>query len=81
MPNRSAISRARAAAAAKSLAARWGDKRSPSRQIRVDAAAAAALRAIPDHDRRRVASTGVLAAVRNYTRQAPGAIVAPSPCV
>lgn len=47
------------------IRARWG-KRGKSKQIRVDADAADALLAVPERDRRRVASDGVRGAVKNY---------------
>ena len=57
--------RKRAARAA--LTERWGgDKRKPSKQIRVDAYAADLLAKVPDRDRRAVASKGVLDAAAVY---------------
>ena len=47
------------------IRARWG-KRGKSKQIRVDADAADALLAVPERDRRRVASDGVRGAVKDY---------------
>ena len=47
------------------IRARWGE-RSKSKQIRVDADAANALLAVPERDRRRVASDGVRGAVKDY---------------
>lgn len=56
-------------AALRGLKSRWGDRRMPSRQIRIDAAAAEMLAQIPERDRRDVASRGVIAAVANYLSQ------------
>lgn len=57
--------RKRAARAA--LAERWGgDRRKPSKQIRVDADAADMLARVPDRDRRAVASKGVREAAAEY---------------
>ena len=57
--------RKRAAAAA--LATRWGgDKRTQSKQIRVDADAADLLARIPDRDRRDVASNGIRESAAAY---------------
>lgn len=57
--------RKRAAAAA--LATRWGgDKRTQSKQIRVDADAADLLARVPDRDRRAVASKGIREAAAAY---------------
>lgn len=57
--------RKRAAAAA--LASRWGgDKRTQSKQIRVDADAADLLARVPDRDRRAVASKGIREAAAAY---------------
>lgn len=46
-------------------ARRWGG-RGPSKTIRVDGDAAAALRAVPERDRRRVASDAIRAGVAAY---------------
>lgn len=54
------------AAARKGLASRWGAPRKPGRQIMVDADAVEALRAVPEHDRRRVASDAIRRAVEDY---------------
>lgn len=54
------------AAAKKGLASRWGARRGPSRLVRVDADAAEALRAVPERDRRRVASDALRRAVEDY---------------
>ena len=59
------ISPARRAAALAGLASRWGG-RGPSATIRVDKDAAALLAAVPERDRRRVASSGVREAVNKY---------------
>ena len=49
------------------LTERWGgDKRTPSKQIRVDADAADLLARVPDRDRRAVASNGVREAAAAY---------------
>ena len=57
--------RKRAARAA--LTERWGgDKRTPSKQVRVDADAADLLARVPDRDRRAVASKGVREAAAAY---------------
>ena len=57
--------RRRAAKAA--LTERWGgDKRTPSKQIRVDEDAAELLAQVPDRDRRAVASKGVREAAAEY---------------
>ena len=60
------IDKALSAAAKKGLASRWGAPRPPCGQIRVDADAAAALRVVPDRDRRRVASDAIRKAVEDY---------------
>lgn len=58
---------ARQRAAAAALASRWGgEKRTQSKQVRVDARAADLLAQVPDIDRRAVASKGVLAAAAAY---------------
>ena len=54
------------AAARKGLASRWGSPRKPSRLVRLDADAAEALAAVPERDRRRVASDAIRAAVAAY---------------
>lgn len=54
------------AAARKGLAARWGAPRKPSRMVRLDADAVEALRAVPERDRRRVASDAIRDAVACY---------------
>ena len=54
------------AAARKGLASRWGAPRKPSRLVRVDADAVEALRAVPERDRRRVASDAIRAGVAAY---------------
>lgn len=52
---------------AAALASRWGgDKRTQSKQIRVDADAADLLAQVPDRDRRAVASKGVRKAAAAY---------------
>lgn len=49
------------------LTERWGgDKRTPSKQVRVDADAADLLARVPDRDRRAVASKGVREAAAAY---------------
>ena len=58
--------KALSAAAKKGLAVRWGAPRPPCGQIRVDADAAAALRVVPERDRRRVASDAIRKAVEEY---------------
>lgn len=60
------ISQKRHDAAQRAMFSRWGAKRSPSRTIRIDATAAAALATVPEKDRRDVATRGVLESVRNY---------------
>ena len=54
------------AAARKGLASRWGAPRKPSRLVRIDADAVEALRAVPERDRRRVASDAIRAGVAAY---------------
>lgn len=54
------------AAARKGLASRWGAPRCASAQVRVDADAVEALRAVPERDRRRVASDAIRKAVEDY---------------
>ena len=56
----------RRAAALSSLRSRWGDRRTPSKQVRVDAEAATALLRVPERERRAVASGGILKAVAEY---------------
>lgn len=63
------LSAKRRAVSAMGLAARWGAARTKSVQIRVDKSAADALLAVPEIDRRRVASEGVRQAVDEYTAQ------------
>lgn len=59
------VIRKRAARAA--LTERWGgDKRTPSKQVRVDAEAADLLARVPDRDRRAVASKGIREAAAAY---------------
>lgn len=53
-------------AARKGLVSRWGERRKPCGQIRVDADAAAALRTVPERDRRRVASDAIRRAAKEY---------------
>lgn len=53
------------------IRARWGE-RGKSKQIRVDADAADALLAVPERDRRRVASDGVRGAVKDYKAKKQG---------
>lgn len=61
------LSQVRSAAGHKGLSSRWGQKRRPPhRRICVDPAAAEALATVRERDRRQVATTGVLAAVRKY---------------
>ena len=57
------VSNLRGRAAAKSHAARWGEARGESRQIRVSVAAAEALQRVPERDRRELASRAILDAV------------------
>ena len=54
------------AAARKGLASRWGAPRKPSCLVRLDADAVEALRAVPERDRRRVASDAIRAGVAAY---------------
>ena len=65
------LSAKRRAASAKGLEARWGDARGKSRQVRIDAVAAAALETVPEKDRRDVATRGVLESVRDYHAKQP----------
>lgn len=60
------LSAMRRAASAKGLAARWGGARGKSRQVRVDEAAFDALMAVPERDRRRVASDAIIEAAARY---------------
>lgn len=62
------VSAVRRAASRKGLKARWGEGRTPSRQIRVDAEAADALLAIPERDRRGVASAAIIEGAAAYLR-------------
>ena len=57
------LSAKRRAASAKGLAARWGDARGKSRQVRVDEAAYNALQIVPERERREFASRAIIAAV------------------
>ena len=66
-----ALSKKRRAASAKGVAARWGESRGASRQVRIDAVAAAALETVPEKDRRDVATRGVLESVRHYHAKQP----------
>ena len=61
------LSEIRSAAGKKGLAARWAGRVGPSRRVRVDAAAAAALDTLPEVDRRRVATAAILSAVGGGT--------------
>lgn len=54
------------AAARKGLASRWGAPRKPSRLVRLDADAVEALRAVPERERRRVASDAIRKTVEDY---------------
>lgn len=64
---RSQLHDVRKRAARAALTERWGgDKRTPSKQVRVDADAADLLARVPDRDRRAVASQGVRAAAGAY---------------
>lgn len=65
------LSAKRRAASAKGVAARWGESRGESRQVRIDAVAAAALETVPEKDRRDVATRGVLESVRDYHAKQP----------
>lgn len=61
------LSQVRSAAGHKGLSSRWGEKRRPPhKRICVDPAAAEALATVREKDRRQVATTGVLSAVRKY---------------
>lgn len=53
--------------ASKAASVRWGD-RGPSVRIRVDESAARALEAVPESDRRAVASEAIRRAVREVAR-------------
>ena len=66
-----ALSKKRRAASAKGVAARWGESRGASRQVRIDATAATALQTVPEKDRRDVATRGVLESVRDYHAKQP----------
>lgn len=55
----------RAASGRAGAATRWGG-RGPSKTIRVDGDAAAALASVPERDRRRVASDAIRAGVAAY---------------
>lgn len=61
-----ALSKKRRAASAKGVAARWGESRGASRQVRVDESAFDALQRIPEKDRRRVATAGIVSQVEIY---------------
>lgn len=65
------LSAKRRSASAKGLAARWGESRGASRQVRIDAVAASALETVPEKDRRDVATRGVLESVRDYHAKQP----------
>lgn len=65
------LSAKRRAASAKGVAARWGESRGASRQVRIDAVAAAALETVPEKYRRDVATRGVLESVRDYHAKQP----------
>lgn len=65
------LSAKRRSASAKGLAARWGESRGASRQVRIDAVAASALETVPEKDRRYVATRGVLESVRDYHAKQP----------
>lgn len=54
------------AAARKGLASRWGAPRKPSSLVRLDSDAVEALSAVPERDRRRVASEAIRKAVEDY---------------
>lgn len=56
----------RAASGRAGAATRWGAPRKPSRMVRLDADAVEALRAVPERDRRRVASDAIREAVAYY---------------
>ena len=57
------------AAARRAMLARWGEQRGECARIRVDLAAAERLSLIPERDRRRVATRGVLSAAEVYLRE------------
>lgn len=61
------------AAARRAVGARWGAPRGASVQVRVDADAAAALRAVPERDRRRVASEAIRRAAAELGAAVAGA--------
>lgn len=50
----------------KAARVRWGNRIGKSKQIRVDECAARALLTVPETDRRRVATQGVMTAVEDY---------------
>ena len=60
------LSTVRRAAGAAGRAARWGDPRGHSRQIRVSDEAAEALASVPERYRREVASAAVIAAAERF---------------
>lgn len=57
------------AAARRAMRARWGEQRGECARIRVDLAAAERLSLVPECDRRRVATRGVLSAAEAYLRE------------
>lgn len=50
----------------RSIAARWGEPRAPSKTIRIDADAADALGTVPERHRRALASNAIRAAVKSF---------------
>lgn len=61
------LSAKRRAASAKGVAARWGESHGASRQVRIDAVAAAALETVPEKYRREVASRAIEKAADDFT--------------
>lgn len=57
------------AAGRRAMRARWGAPRGECARVRVDLAAAERLLRVPERDRRRVATDGVLAAANAYLRE------------
>ena len=53
----------------RAMRARWGAPRGECARVRVDLAAAERLSLVPERDRRRVATDGVLAAADTYLRE------------
>lgn len=58
-----------ASAGRRAMRARWGAPRGECARVRVDLAAAERLLQVPERDRRRVATDGVIAAADTYLRE------------